>query len=159
MVPAIQRNSHSTAAVDAARQRWRTRRPGKTASGDLFKHEALARIFRAKIMAAIAAAGLTTPACHPNPVVAASAAIGGGKATTHPAVRNPGARSRAVSVVHVAAGRSAAALPEIGKMVYIAPQQTRPSQRLRLAISPAAARRSALRLTPAIATMRTPAAS
>jgi hypothetical protein len=49
------------AAVDGPRRRWRTKRRGKGCGGYLFNHKALAKVFRAKLLAAITAAGLTLP--------------------------------------------------------------------------------------------------
>ena len=54
------------AALDGARKRWRTKRPGKGKTADLFNHKALAKVFRAKMLAAFAAAGLSLPARHPQ---------------------------------------------------------------------------------------------
>jgi len=63
----------ATAALDAERKRWRTKRRrkrsgsavGKADSGGtgsyLFNHKALANVFRAKMLAAIAVAGLALP--------------------------------------------------------------------------------------------------
>ena len=60
------------AAVDGARKRWRTTRPGKGKGPYLFNHKALARVFRAKMLAAINAAGLSLPEQHPVQWVVAS---------------------------------------------------------------------------------------
>lgn len=52
------------AAVDAKQARWRTkRRRGK--GGYLFNHTALAKVFRAKMLAGLTAAGLALPARYP----------------------------------------------------------------------------------------------
>lgn len=65
------------AAVDAAQQRWRTkRRRGK--GGYLFNHTALAKVFRAKVLAAIVAAGLTLPARYPSEWVVDCKSVGSG---------------------------------------------------------------------------------
>ena len=46
------------AALDGERKRWRTKRQRKAKAGYLFNHKALAKVFRAKMLAAIEAAGL-----------------------------------------------------------------------------------------------------
>ena len=51
----------AAAALDGQRRQWRTQRRGKTKVGYLFNHKALAKVFRAKMLAAIEAAGLTLP--------------------------------------------------------------------------------------------------
>ena len=66
------------AAVDEARKRWRTKRPGKGKGPTLFKRKALARVFRAKMLAAIAAAGLSLPARHPVQWVVDCKSVGAG---------------------------------------------------------------------------------
>ena len=53
------------AAVDGARLRWRTKRHGKGKGPYLLNHKALARVFRAKMPAAITTAGLSLPERHP----------------------------------------------------------------------------------------------
>ena len=69
------------AAVDGARKRWRTKRPGKGKGPYLFNHKALARVFRAKMLAAIAAAGLSLPERHPQEWVVDCKSVGtGGRA-------------------------------------------------------------------------------
>ena len=78
------------AAVDAANKQWRTKRSkthcGQTAtsgqinpSGYLFNHKALAKVFRAKLLAAIEAAGLTLPARHPQAWVVDCKSVGTGE--------------------------------------------------------------------------------
>lgn len=65
------------AAVDAAEQRWRTkRRKGK--GGYLFSHKALAKVFRAKMLAGITAAGLALPAGYPTQWVVDCKSVGNG---------------------------------------------------------------------------------
>jgi len=54
------------AAVDGERRQWRTKRRGKGKGGYLFNNQALAKVFRAKMLSAIAAAGLTLPWRHPE---------------------------------------------------------------------------------------------
>ena len=55
------------AATDGARRRWRTKRHGKGKGKGpyLLNHKALARVLRAKMPAAISAAGLSLPERHP----------------------------------------------------------------------------------------------
>ena len=66
------------AAVDGARKQWRTkRRKGK--GGYLFNHKALARVFRAKLLAAIEAAGLTLPGRYPKDWVVDCKSVGSGE--------------------------------------------------------------------------------
>ena len=66
------------AAVDGARRRWRTKRPGKGKGPTLFNHTALARVFRAKMLAAISAAGLSLPERHPVEWVVDCKSVGSG---------------------------------------------------------------------------------
>ena len=66
------------AAVDGARKRWRTKRPGKGKGPYLFNHKALARVFRAKMLAAISAAGLSLPERHPVQWVVDCKSVGTG---------------------------------------------------------------------------------
>lgn len=61
------------AAVDGQQRRWRTK------SGYLFNHKALAKVFRAKILAGIAAAGLTPPRRHPEKWVVDCKSVGTGE--------------------------------------------------------------------------------
>ena len=64
------------AAVDAEQQRWRTkRRKGK---GYLFSHQALAKVFRAKMLAGLTAAGLTLPGHYPADWVVDCKSVGNG---------------------------------------------------------------------------------
>ena len=64
------------AAVDAEHQRWRTkRRKGK---GYLFSHKALAKVFRAKMLAAIEDAGVSLPARYPTDWVVDCTFVGNG---------------------------------------------------------------------------------
>jgi len=66
------------AAVDARKQRWRTKGRGKNGSGYLFNGKALAKVFRAKMLAALAAAGLAPPSRHPRAWVVHCKAVGSG---------------------------------------------------------------------------------
>jgi hypothetical protein len=61
------------AAVDGERQRWRKK------DGYLFNHKALAKVFRAKMLAALEAAGLALPAHHPRTWVVDCKSVGSGK--------------------------------------------------------------------------------
>lgn len=67
------------AAVDGMRQQWRTKRRGKAKGGYLFNHKALARVFRAKLLAAIEAAGLTFPCRYPKDWVVDCKSVGSGE--------------------------------------------------------------------------------
>ena len=67
------------AAVDGERKQWRTRRRGKTPRGYLFNHKALAKVFRAKVLAGLEAAGLTLPARHPKDWVVDCKSVGSGE--------------------------------------------------------------------------------
>ena len=67
------------AALDDKQKRWRTKRPGKTKAGYLFNHKALAKVFRAKMLAAIKAAGLTLPQRHPETWVVDCKSVGSGE--------------------------------------------------------------------------------
>jgi hypothetical protein len=65
------------AAVDREHRQWRTkRRRGK--HGYLFSHQALAKVFRAQLLAALAAAGLSLPCRHPTDWVVDCKAVGSG---------------------------------------------------------------------------------
>ena len=66
-------------AVDGKGKRWRTKRPGKGKKGYLFNHEALATVFRAKLLAGIAAAGLTLPGRYPATWVVDCKSVGAGE--------------------------------------------------------------------------------
>ena len=81
------------AAVDAEQRQWRTKSrengksKGKGKGNDnvngkgryLFNHKALAKVFRAKLLAGIAAAGLALPARHPREWVVDCKAVGSGE--------------------------------------------------------------------------------
>lgn len=64
------------AAVDAAQQRWRTKR--RRGTGYLFNHKALAKVFRGKLLAGIKAAGLTMPCRAPTAWVVDCQSVGSG---------------------------------------------------------------------------------
>ena len=63
------------AAVDAERRQWRTKRR-QAKGGYLFNHKALAKVFRAKLLAGIEAAGLTLPRRHPQKRVVDCKSVG-----------------------------------------------------------------------------------
>lgn len=67
------------AALDGARRQWRTKSRGKTRGGYLFNHKALAKVFRAKLLAGIEAAGLALPGCYPKDWVVDCKAVGSGE--------------------------------------------------------------------------------
>jgi len=64
------------AAVDAEQKRWRTK--GRRGKGYLFNHKALAKVFRAKVLAGMAAAGLTLPERYPADWVVDCKSVGTG---------------------------------------------------------------------------------
>ncbi|WPL10467.1 Putative transposase [Thiorhodovibrio litoralis] len=64
------------AAIDVAKKRWRTK-SGKR--GYLFSHKALATVFRAKLLEAIAAEGLALPSAVPSPWVVDCKRVGRGE--------------------------------------------------------------------------------
>ena len=66
------------AAVDTKHRQWRTKRR-KAKGGYLFNHEALAKVFRAKLLAGIEAAGLTLPARYPSEWVVDCKSVGSGE--------------------------------------------------------------------------------
>ena len=65
------------AAVDGKRKQWRTKRR-RAKGGYLFNHKALAKVFRAKLLAAIAAAGLALPERYPEKWVVDCKSVGSG---------------------------------------------------------------------------------
>ena len=67
------------AAVNGERRQWRTKRHGKVKGPYLFNHKALAKVFRAKMLAGIEAAGLTLPGRYPEKWVVDSKAVGSGE--------------------------------------------------------------------------------
>jgi hypothetical protein len=67
------------AAVDGERKQWRTRRWGKTRRGYLFNHKALAKVFRAKLLAGLEAAGLSLPGRYPKDWVVDCKSVGSGE--------------------------------------------------------------------------------
>jgi hypothetical protein len=67
------------AALDATHRKWRTKRRAKTKTGYLFNHQALAKVFRAKMLSGIEAAGLTLPPRHPEKWVVDCKSVGSGE--------------------------------------------------------------------------------
>jgi len=67
------------AAINGEDKRWRTKRRGKGKKGYLFNHEALAKVFRAKLLAGIEAAGLTLPGRYPEKWVVDCKSVGSGE--------------------------------------------------------------------------------
>ena len=64
-------------ALDGKHRQWRTKQR-KTKGGYLFNHKALAKVFRAKMLAAIEAAGLTLPQRHSEQWVVDCKSVGSG---------------------------------------------------------------------------------
>jgi hypothetical protein len=60
-------------------ERWRTNRRGKGRKGYLFNHEALSKVFRAKLLAGIVDAGLTRPGRYPEKWVVDCKSVGTGE--------------------------------------------------------------------------------
>ena len=67
------------AAVDGERKAWRTKPCGKGKKRYLFNHKALAKVFRAKLLAGITAAGLTPPGRSPKDWVVDCKSVGSGE--------------------------------------------------------------------------------
>jgi len=67
------------AALDAKDKQWRTKRPGTTKAGYLFNHKALAKVFRAKMLAGIEAASLQLPERYAQQWVVDCKSVGTGK--------------------------------------------------------------------------------
>ena len=66
------------AAIDGKRRLWRTKQP-KAKGGYLFNHKALAKVFRAKMLAGIEAAGLALAVHHPREWVVDCKSVGSGE--------------------------------------------------------------------------------
>jgi hypothetical protein len=66
------------AALDAEQRQWRTKRPRKARRGYLFNQQALAKVFRAKMLAGIEAAGLNLPPRYPGKWVVDCKSVGSG---------------------------------------------------------------------------------
>jgi hypothetical protein len=67
------------AAIDGDRKRWRTTRSRGAKARYLFNHKALAKVFRAKMLAGIEAAGLALPPRHPGTWVVDCKSVGSGE--------------------------------------------------------------------------------
>lgn len=67
------------AAVDVKKKRWRKKRKGKSGRIYFLSEKALAKVFRAKMLAAIEAAGLTLPERHPRNWVVHVKSVGNGE--------------------------------------------------------------------------------
>jgi Putative transposase/Transposase zinc-binding domain len=68
------------AALDSRRRLWRTKRgKGNNTADYLFDHKALAKVFRAKLLAAITQAGILLPAHYPEKWVVDCKAVGSGE--------------------------------------------------------------------------------
>jgi hypothetical protein len=67
------------AAINTQDKQWRTKRGGKTKAGYLFNHNALAKVFRAKMLAGIEAAGLRLPERSPRNWVVDCKSVGSGR--------------------------------------------------------------------------------
>ena len=68
------------AAIDLEHRQWRTKAPGKSKAAYLFNHTALAKVFRAKMLAAIASAALSMPERYPHNRVVDCKSVGSGTA-------------------------------------------------------------------------------
>jgi hypothetical protein len=68
------------AALDPDKRRWRTKKPpSKGQNGYLFNHQALAKVFRAKLLEAITRQGLALPARYPQQWVVDCKSVGSGE--------------------------------------------------------------------------------
>lgn len=67
------------AAIDGDRKRWCTKRSRQAKARYLFNHKALAKVFRAKMLAGIEAAGLALPPRHPSTWVVDCKSVGSGE--------------------------------------------------------------------------------
>ena len=66
-------------AVDGKGKHWRTKRRGKGKNGYLFNDQALAKVFRAKVLAGIKTAGLMLPGRYPEKWVVDCKSVGSGE--------------------------------------------------------------------------------
>ena len=66
------------AAIDATRKLWRTKQPAGAKANYLFNHKALAKVFRAKFLAALHAASIRLPDRHPKQWVVDCKSVGSG---------------------------------------------------------------------------------
>lgn len=67
------------AAVNSEQKQWRTKRRSKGKGAYLFNHKALAKVFRAKLLSAIEAAGLRLPDRYPKDWVVDCKSVGSGE--------------------------------------------------------------------------------
>ena len=67
------------AVVNSEKKQWRTKRRSKAKGGYLFNHKALAKVFRAKLLAGIEAAGLILPDHYPTAWVVDCKSVGSGE--------------------------------------------------------------------------------
>lgn len=67
------------AAINGEDKRWRTKRHGQGKGGYLFCHKALAKVFRAKLLAGIVDAGLSLPGRYPEKWVVDCKSVGTGE--------------------------------------------------------------------------------
>jgi hypothetical protein len=67
------------ATLDGECRQWRTKRRAQAKGAYLFNHKALAKVFRAKMLAAIEAAGLTLPGRYPEEWVVDCKSVGSGQ--------------------------------------------------------------------------------
>jgi Putative transposase len=67
------------AALDVKHRRWRTKRGAQAKGGYLFNHKALAKVFQAKMLAGMEAAGLTLPPHYPETWVVDCKSVGSGE--------------------------------------------------------------------------------
>lgn len=67
------------AALDADKKRWRTLRKSAKGDGYLFNHEALAKVFKARFLAALGALGLPLPVSLPKKWVVDCKGVGNGE--------------------------------------------------------------------------------
>ena len=67
------------AAVDGERRQWRTKQRSQGKNGYLFSHKALAKVFRAKLLTGLKAAGLTLPGRYPAEWVVDCKSVGTGE--------------------------------------------------------------------------------
>lgn len=65
------------AVIDTDKRQWRTK-TSKNGKSYLFNHKALAKVFRAKLLAGIREAGLELPTCYPKTWVVDVKSVGGG---------------------------------------------------------------------------------
>jgi hypothetical protein len=65
-------------AIDVARKLWKTKHGGSKA-GFLFSHKALAKVFRAKMLAGLEEAGLALPASYPKAWIVDCKSVGSGE--------------------------------------------------------------------------------